>query len=172
MWIRIGIVVLCAWVLSACATFSSVADGNVLRPDQGLLAFKVDSNSGGNLAFVQFEKESTFGSRFAESMVGPAGSFVIKSGATYFVVPVAAGEYMWSRFTVYPKAARFHSSNRFAIKAGTITYIGHVRIFTTDSMVRISALDREAEMREHLKTNFPKYVETLRFEKAITEMRL
>jgi hypothetical protein len=37
-------------------------------------------------------------------MVGPKGSLRIKAGEIVYVVPLDAGDHMFSKFTVYPKS--------------------------------------------------------------------
>jgi len=159
-------------VLGACATRASIEDGTQIKPSQGLLAFHITSNTNATLAYVTYEKESSFGSRFAENLVGPKGLFSITQGIAYFVTPVDPGEYMWSRFSIPGRQARLHSSNRFEVKASAITYIGHINVESGFERVRLAVADREDDMRAHLREKFPKYLQTMSITKAIAQMRL
>lgn len=166
----------CALALLAalwgCSSVPVAKDGETLRPQQGLLVFHVTSNADARLSFLDFSSASTFGSRFGESMTGPKGAFRIKAGETFYVVPMDAGEYMWSRFDVYPRFAWLQATNRFRVRANAITYIGHIRIRVVDQRFTLQASDREFEMRTHLAQTYPSYVRSMPFEKSIAELRL
>jgi hypothetical protein len=161
-----------AIALTACASVRNAKDGETLKPNQGLLAFHVTSNADAALTYVDFAKESTFGSRFGEEMVGPKGQFNIKAGETYYVVPLDAGEYMFSKFMVYPRFAWLQATNRFKVQANKVTYIGHIRIGVKDSSYGIRAADRELEMRSYLADAYPTYFNSMGLEKSIAELRL
>jgi hypothetical protein len=136
------------------------------------LFFHVTSNADSFLSYVDFASTSTFGSRFGEYMAGPKGRLTIKAGETYYLIPIEAGDYMWSRFDVYPKFLPMQATNRFRVKANSITYIGHLRIRVADSRVSIQAIDREFDMREHLVKTYPHYFRAMPFETSIAELRL
>lgn len=158
--------------LGGCASVRKATDGEALTAKQGLLAFHVTSNADALLSYIDFANESTFGSRFGELMVGPKGAFRIKAGETYYVVPVDAGEYMWSRFDVYPRFAWLQATNRFQVKANTITYIGHLNVRVIDSRFALRAADRELDIRTHLAEQYPQYFQAMGVEKAIADLRL
>jgi hypothetical protein len=159
-------------VLCGCAMVPIAKDGEVLMPNQGLLAFHVTSNADAGLSFVDFSSTSTFGSRFGENMVGPKGMFRIKAGETFHLVPLDAGEYMFSKFTVHPRFAWLQATNRFKVRANTITYIGHLRINVTDNRFQLQAIDRELDMRTYLADTYPTYFQSMNFEKSFAELSL
>ena len=158
--------------LCACVIAPTTKDGETLKPNQGLLAFHVTSNADANLSFVDYSSTSTFGSRFGENMIGPKGEFRIKAGETFYVVPIDAGEYMFSKFSVYPKFAWLQATNRFKVSANAITYIGHIRINVKDGRFNLQALDREFDMRTYLVDTYPAYFKSMGFEKSIAELKL
>ena len=162
-----------AWiVVSGCAVSPTTKDGVALKANQGLLAFHVTSNADAALSFVDYATTSTFGSRFGENMVGPKGSLSIKAGETFYVVPLDAGDYMFSKFTVYPKFAWLQATNRFKVSANTITYIGHIRIRVADNRFGLQARDRELEMRTYLSDTYPAFFKAMDFQKSFVELSL
>lgn len=165
---RAALLALC---VSSCATRQSIPDGTSLSKGQGLLAMKLLSNAKGSLAFVPYAAESTVGSRLTEGFAGPTGVIEISELEQYFVIPVNAGEYMWSRFAAVGRVADLHTSTRFVIKPGEITYIGNVRTFVRYTTLELDVFDRDVEVREHLREKFPKYYETMRFNKSIAFFR-
>lgn len=158
--------------LSGCVTVPMAKDGEALQSSQGLLAFHVTSNADADLSFVDYASTSTFGSRFGEQMVGPKGNFRIKAGETFYVVPLNAGEYMFSKFSVYPRFAWLQATNRFKVSANTITYIGHIKINVTDQRYGLQALDRELDMRTYLANIYPAYFKSMTFQKSFAELSL
>jgi hypothetical protein len=158
--------------LCGCAIVPAAKDGETLQPNQGLLAFHVSSNSDAGLSFIDYANTSTFGSRFGEEMVGPKGMFRIKAGEVFYVVPMNAGEYMFSKFTAYPRFAWMQATNRFKVSANSITYIGHIEINVKDSSYRLQALDRELDIRTYLADTYPAYFKSMSFQKSIVELRL
>jgi hypothetical protein len=161
-----------AMVLCACAVVPTARDGETMTPNQGLLAFHVTSNADAGLSYIDYSSTSTFGSRFGENMVGPKGLFRIKAGETFYVVPLDAGEYMFSKLDVYPKFAWLQATNRFKVSANTITYIGHIRIKVIDSRFGLQASDRELEMRTYLADSYPLYFKSMDFKKSFAELNL
>lgn len=159
-------------VLSGCAMVPTAKDGDTLQPNQGLLAFHVTSNADALLSFIDYADTSTFGSRFGEEMVGPKGNFRIKAGETYYVVPLNAGEYMFSKFSVPPRFAWLQATNRFKVNANTITYIGHIQINVKDGRFGLQAWDRELEMRTYLADTYPAYFKSMIFKKSFAELSL
>lgn len=158
--------------LLGCSSVPIATDGEALRPGQGLLVFHVSSNADAHLSFQDFAETSTFGSRFAENMVGPKGAFSIRAGERYYVVPLRAGEYMWSRFDAYPRFAWLQGNNRFKVQANSITYIGHIRVKVVDSRFTLQALDREVDMRAHLLEQYPSYFQSMPLQKSLAQLRL
>jgi hypothetical protein len=159
-------------LLAACAARESAPDGSALKPNQGLLALKITSNVTANLAYNEFSSETSFGSRFAENMFGGKGSILVTQGEKYWVLPLEAGEYMWSKFSTGNQFANLHTSNRFTVRPNTITYIGDLTIQHDGKRVRFLARDRETEMRDHLRRTFPDYYSSMTFEKVLAELRL
>ena len=157
--------------VTACATQQSILDGSNLAVGQGLLALKLMSNANGSISFVPYTAESGFGSRLAENLIGAKGVITISQLEQFFVLPVDAGEYMWSRFAAIGRQADLRSSNRFEVKPGTITYVGHIRTFVNYDTLHLDVFDRVVEMRDHLREQYPKYYESLRFFKALAQLR-
>jgi hypothetical protein len=158
--------------LCGCAMVPAAKDGETLNPNQGLLAFHVTSNADAGLSFADYSSDSTFGTRFGENMVGPKGMFRIKAGETFYVTPLDAGEYMFSKFTVYPRFAWLQGKNRFKVSANTITYIGHIRINVKDNSFGLQAFDRELDMRTYLADAYPAYFKSMVFQKSFAELSL
>lgn len=160
-------------VLSSCATSRNLADGKRIAPSKGVLVFKVESNQTWlQLQFKKFRAQETFGSSMAEAFIGPDEAIFVNQPEKYWVMPVTAGDYMWSKIVVVGREASFHSSNKFSVEAGAITYAGHIRIDSRGNMVRILATDEEADMRSFLERDYPQYMRTMAFKKHITDMSL
>jgi len=172
LFLRLASALALVVALCGCSSVPVAKDGEPLRPQQGLLAFHVTSNADGRLSYVDFSDTSTFSSRFSENLIGPKGAFRIRAGETFYVVPIDAGEYMWSRLDVYPRFAWLQATNRFHVRANTITYIGHIRLRVVDQRFGLQARDRESEMRTQLEENYPSYFRSMPFEKAIAELKL
>lgn len=159
-------------LLSACAVTKSAPDGTTLKPNQGVLALRLSSNKTGRFTFVPRE-ESTFAKRWFEDLTGGKETLVYREDQDQFlVIPVDAGEYMWSKIEMGNQFAWLRESNRFQVKAGQLTYIGNVRVFFNDNKFGIRVTDRSDEMREHLRANFPSYSSALAFEKALAEFNI
>lgn len=156
--------------LSGCATTANVADGTKVRDQHGLLVLKVTTAlPWTQLQYRKFSTNSSFAYFFAEEFSGPDGAFLSKAGDTYWVKPVKAGEYMWSKVLVDSRYAIFHGSNKFTIKPGTITYVGHLTIKEVGGSARVGVEDREDDMRSYISQNFPQYARTMPLEKSITD---
>lgn len=171
-FVKAILVAVLLFALTSCATTRSVADGTPVSTKDGVLVFHVTTKF--PLAQLQYRKFSTnasFGYFFAEELTGPDGSFLNKEGETYWVKPVKAGEYMWSKLMVDSRYAIFHGSNRFTIKPGTIMYVGHLTIEQVDGAARINVEDKEQDVRGYLSKNFPKYAQTMNFDKSVTKFR-
>lgn len=79
---------------------------------------------------------------------------------------------MWTKLSTGNQHAWLLSSTRFRVRTGTITYIGHIRVFVADNRFNVAVVDRESEMREHLKAHFPVYAASMPFEKVLAELRV
>jgi len=158
-------------VFAGCATTESAPDGMALKPGQGLLAMKIISNTSARLSYQEYSKETSFGSRFAENMLGPKGAILVKPGDKYWVLPVDAGEYMWSKIEMGNLFANLHTSNRFRVKPNTITYIGDVRVSLNVRRIQLAVRDGEPGMQDHLNQAYPTYMKSMGFEKVMAEMR-
>jgi hypothetical protein len=155
--------------LSGCATSRSVADGKKISAEQGLLVFQVETRfPWAQLQYRKFSTKNSFGYFFAEEITGPDGAFFNRAGKTYWVKPVKAGEYMWAKLLIDTRYAIFHGSNRFTIKPGTITYVGHLTIEEAHGSARIGVVDGEQDIRDYLAKNYPQYLQTMALEKSIT----
>ncbi|MDP3858763.1 MAG: hypothetical protein Q8Q73_13480 [Stagnimonas sp.] len=169
--LRLCVAVALLGFLGGCVTTGSVPDGQVLEPSQGLLAMQVTTNTPSALAYVDYSPVSTFGSRFAENMVGPKGQINFETGEAYWVVPIPEGEYMWSKFFSGGRFSNIQSSNKFRIKAGAITYIGHLHINVQPTRFQLKVSDAEEAMRSYLQSQYPAYSQAMPFEKSLTEIR-
>ncbi len=163
--------VLTLFALCGCA-LPNAKDGAALTPKQGLLAFHVSSNADGAVSYVDYADTSTFVGRLGEEFMGPKGLFRITAGESFYLVPVDAGEYMFSKLTVAPRFAWLQATNRFKVKANTITYIGHIRLNVTDSRFGLQVRDQELDMRAYLAGKYPVYFQAMDFEKSFAELSL
>lgn len=158
--------------LAGCATTKSVADGAPVPAGDGVIVFHVDTQFPWvQLQYRFFTTKLTYGYFVAENLAGPDGAFYNKAGETYWVKPIKAGDYMWSQVLVDSRYANFHGSNRFTIKPGTITYVGHLTIEQRNGAAHIGVEDREQDMRDYLARNYPTYARTMSFEKSLTAFR-
>lgn len=156
-------------LLTGCATSTSIADGKPLQKGQGLIAMKVRSNTDAFLNYNKHQADSTFGNRFAEEMFGATGSVAIKNGQYYWVLPVKAGDYMWSKFSMGNMFAWLHATNKFTVKENSITYIGHIDIVASGNNFRIYVQDNEDDMRQHLSLQYPNFLSRYPVEKQLTD---
>lgn len=159
--------------LAACASTNSISDGASVSPAKGIVAFKVTTNiRHGQLQYKKFTALETSESLMKEYFVGPDESVVVEAGEKYWLMPVAPGDYMWSKVIGESRRqASFHSSNRFSVAPGKITYVGHIDVTTDNEMVRISIEDNEADMVRHIRTHYPVYFSSMEIEKSVTEFR-
>ena len=168
-----GTAMLPALALTACATRASIGDGTSVKPNEGLLAFKISSGVYAKLNYVKYEPSRSLSGFLSEMLVAPPGTFAVDMGDTYFVYAIEASEYMWGQLTIGMGAvADMHGSNRFVVKQGVITYIGHLSLNLLGRRVDMRSSDQEQDMRAHLAAKFPKYTATMAFQKAIAEFRL
>lgn len=157
--------------LVGCVITPSAVDGEKLKPNQGLLVLKVSATENARLGFLDYSDTSTFESRFAENMKGPKGFVFAKTEPKYVVIPLDAGEYMWSKVEKYPHFAWLQASNRFRISPNSITYIGDIRLNFEGGRFQMRVADREAEVRQYLYGNFPVYLLTMPIVKSLAEFR-
>lgn len=159
-------------VLLGCSTMSSGVDGAALGPNQGVLALRLGANRSGMLSFMPFG-ETSVGDRIVENMLGPKERLFFKEGEDrYYVLPVDAGSYRWSRIDSGNQYAVLRNSTYLRVAAGKITYVGHVRISVLGGKFMVRVTDREEEMREHLEANFPNYSKSMDFQKSLAEIIL
>lgn len=168
----LGLFVGALFLLSGCVAVPRATDGKQLNPGQGILAIKIKSNANARLGILPFSSESTFGSRFAENMVGAKAMVFIKEGDAYALVPLDAGDYMWSKLEIGQMFSWLQASNKFTVKANTITYAGDFWLNVESSRYTLAVRDREADMREYLRTAFPEYSRTMEFEKILAKLNL
>jgi hypothetical protein len=168
--------------LSGCAIAPMANDGEPLSATQGLVAFRISSTDRAKLSYVEYSGVATLGSHLKESITGPKSAFLFPPGDKYYVAALDAGEYMWSRFDVYPafswvkdsnpKFAWLQATNRFRVQANTITYIGHIYVHVHGTRLSLEAVDREDDMRAFLMQTYPIYVNRMPMKKALAELRL
>jgi hypothetical protein len=168
----LAILLLFLSALAGCSAVPTAKDGASLKPNQGLLAFKVTSSADAVLSFVAFSSETSFGSRLAEYTLGPKGTIQVSSGEKYYMIPLEAGEYMWSRLDVGHRFAPLQAHNRFRVRANSITYVGNFRLVVIDDKFRLSVSDREEDMHKYIEETYPSYSKSMSFEKVIAELRL
>lgn len=172
---RFGVAFLFLWVLTGlagCVHTPTAVDGEGLKSNQGLLVLKIRSNVNARLGFLDFTGESTFGNRFAENMVGPKGFVFAKPEEKYVVIPLDAGDYMWSKIEVYPMFAWLHASNKFKVVPNSITYIGDIRVNIVDKRFALKVTDREYDMREYMAATYPAYLKSMPIVKSLADIRL
>jgi len=167
--VRLGLCLLLVSAFTGCSGVPAAKDGQALKPNQGLLAFKFTSTDDARLSFMNFSPESSFGSRMSEYTFGPKGSIQVSAGEKYYLVPLDAGEYMWSRVDAGRKFAPFQASNRFSVHANTITYVGSFRLIFLDDKVTLSVLDREQEMRNYIEDKYPTYARSMSFDEDVAK---
>lgn len=165
---RLALVVLTVG-LAACVSRGSIADGSTIGPTQGLLVLKLTGNVESILNFNPYA-ESTAGSKIAENFLGAKGGLQIIKGERYYVLPVDAGEYMWTKVMIGTSYSELYGKTRFVVRPGVMTYVGHMKIWTTARNISVTVEDNEADMRQHLKVNFPNYSNNFKFEKSLTEL--
>ena len=158
-------------LLTGCAMRGSIEDDTAIKSGEGLIALRIDATVDGNLTFDKFVGERTNLSEMSQNF-GHRGQFVLKEREIYFVRPIEAGEFMWSRFYIFGKFASFGYSSKFIVKPDVINYIGHLRITTSLDRAYIAVTDSEADMRAYLEKNFPRYARKYHFEKSLSSMRL
>lgn len=159
-------------LLAGCVSAPRAVDGKPLLASQGILAIKITSNSNARLGILPFSRESSFGSRFSENMVGPKAFVFFKEGEEYMLIPLEAGDYMWSKIEIGRMYSWLQSSNRFTVKPNTITYAGDLRLDVTGAKFSLSVTDREADMREYIKKSFPNYSSLMSFEKILASLNI
>jgi len=170
--IRILMSALMIVALAGCATTRSIVDGTPVEAGHGVLAFHVSTLTPRTLLqYDEFNEGTSFGYLLTHDIIGPAGTFRTERGQTYWVTPIKAGEYMWSRLFIDTEYATLTGSNRFTIKPGTITYVGHLTIGATQGIGHIRVEDKDRDMRTYLEEHFPKYAQTMKLEKSVTEFR-
>lgn len=157
--------------LAACANTRSVADGTPAAANEGILVVQVSGTQAGTLGFNPYG-ESSFGSRFSESMFGAQGMLLFGPEERYMVRPVPAGEYMWTKLTTGNQYAWLLNSTRFRISPSTITYIGHLRISIASNKFGVRVFDREHDAREYMAAQYPQYMSAHPFQKELANVRL
>ncbi|PZU22841.1 MAG: hypothetical protein DI584_15700 [Stenotrophomonas sp.] len=137
-----------------------------------MVAFKVTTNlSHAQLQYKKFLAQETRESMTREYFLGPDEAVVIKPGEKYWLMSVEPGDYMWSKVFAYTREASFHSSNRFTVEAGKITYVGHIEVIADQDMARIIVKDDEADMVRYIQSHYPIYYSNMKMEKSVTEFR-
>jgi hypothetical protein len=167
-----AIVPLLLLAFAGCSAAPTAKDGESLKPNQGLLAFKVTSSADAVLGYVAFSSETSFGSRLAEYTLGPKGKIQISTGEKYYMIPLEAGDYMWGRLNVGHSFASLQVHNRFRVRANAITYVGNFRLIVIDDKFTLSVSDREEDVRKYIEETYPAYTKSMSFEKVIAEVRL
>ena len=158
--------------LTACATGTSVQDGTVTKPTEGLIAFKIESSIWAKLGYTKYQQSRSSGSFLSENRMGSSQRFAIEPGDTYLVSPVAAGDCMWGKVELPMAQANLHGSNRFQVSPRTITYFGLLKLDVVQRRIVMSGSDNEADMRSHLALKFPKHIETMSFERKIADFKI
>lgn len=157
-------------MLVGCTPIPRAVDGAATPAGQGYVAAQLSANRDAFIGFNPYG-ESTFGSRFAENVVGAKGGMRFKDGEHSVVLAVDAGEYMWTRLYLGNQYA-WLSATRFRVVPQAITYIGYIRLFVTETKYGFTVRDREGDMREFLREAYPSYARDLPFIKSLAEVRL
>ncbi len=157
--------------ISGCVHAPVTVDGGGLKKNQGLLVLKIQSNVKIRLTFVDFVDQLAFGNPLAE-LVGPVGYVHGTIDEKYAVIPLDAGDYMWSKIEVYPLFSRFYGSTKFKVVPNSLTYIGDISVNVTDKRFSIVVTDGDYQMREYVASNYPEYVKSFPIVKMLAEFRL
>ena len=167
--LRCIVLIAIVFLVAGCATRSSVSDGTRIPPGHGLLVLSIQTEiPSGQLQFKKFASVQTSKDALNEYFLGPDGSLLFKKGTAYWVRPIPAGKYMWSRVDLYPRFALFHGSNTFTIEPGAMTYVGHLSVSDIDGYANVEVRDSEADMVSYLSKNYPTYVSAMQIKKSIT----
>jgi hypothetical protein len=167
--LRIAIVCFVMALSAGCATVDQARDGEALKPNQGLLALYVISNSDAILMYKDNASEAAFGTRFSENLKGTTGVVPIKAGKNYVLVPANAGEYVFSKFGAHPRYGQVESTSRFKVTANSITYLGHIRAHVTEMGFKLQTVDRELDMRTYLADAYPMYFKSMDVQKSVVQ---
>ena len=168
---RLFIALMLAVALAGCATKSSVDDGQKLETGEGFIALHIDSNIAGNLWYIEYSSTNNFMARLGDAYRQTTGVHVY-NGQRYWLLNRPAGEYMWHQFNTGTATASLRASNRFRVKPGVITYVGHLQVHVAGNHLSLRARDGEADMRRHLESTYPAILRAHPFEKDLAEVGL
>ena len=160
-------------LLSACAA-TSVADGAAVGPNDGLLVVQLSGNVYGSLGYERWGDQS-MGAMMAENLLGSKTSVAFGPPEDTLVLPLATGEYMWTRMSLLNQhVGRLQKSSRFKISRGAITYIGALRVnvASDNKQALVQVTDREAEAKALLGKRYPKYLASMPFQKTLAELQV
>jgi hypothetical protein len=159
-------------LLTGCVITPRAEDGKPLLANQGILAIKITSNAKARIGIQPFSKESSYASRFAENAIGPKAFVFFKESEEYVLIPLEAGDYMWSKIEMGRMFSWMQSSNRFTVKPNTITYAGDLQLTVTGTVFSLRVYDREADMRNYIKQSFQNYSNSMKFEKILAILNI
>lgn len=150
-------------LLTGCTVNPVAVDNATLKPNQGLLVMQIKSNAFAKLNFSEYDSHYGFATRLKHELLTGSAGYVVadRREKKYVVMPVNAGEYMWTNFEAYPKMAEMNQSNKFTIVANSITYIGQLDIFIADMRYSLRVTDQVDDMRKHLAGTFPGYLQSM-----------
>ena len=174
-WQAPVIATLCVAAALAGCTINPVAvDNAVLQPNQGLLVMQIKSNAFAKINFDDYDPNYGFAAQMKHELLTGSKGYVVADARQkkYIVMPVNAGDYMWTNFEAYPKATHLEKTNKFKIVANTITYIGQLDIFIADMRFTLHVSDQSADMRSNLAANFPGYLKTMPMVTELADVHL
>jgi hypothetical protein len=159
--------------LAGCTTAKNISDGADTPQNEGILVMQVSGTQEGFLNF-NVHGESTFGTRFAENMVGPKGTIRFGTEEQLIVRSVEAGDYMWTKLLLLKsnQFAWLSRSTKFKVAKGSITYLGHLRITIIGDRYGVRVFDRETDARNLMAAQYPKYLSSFPFQKELAEVRI
>jgi hypothetical protein len=160
-------------LISACSSTSTVPDGTEVGSNEGVLVIQLSGTESGLLEFSPHAiGQTSYGTALTDRLAGRTAQLRFGREAAFFVLPIEAGEYMWTRLSLVNRYALLSSSTRFKISKATITYIGALRISVADGKYSARVFDRETDARTHLAEKYPKYLASLPFHKELADLRM
>jgi hypothetical protein len=161
-------------LLGGCASPPVPAsDGAKLSDGEGLLALNIVSNGHeGNLSYMPVRGNEA-NAALAREFTSTTGRVPLQTEEKYYVLPMQAGSYQWSRLDVARGGfIEFFIYNRFTISPNTITYVGHLNLRVGGTKVKIAVMDHEQQMRDYLKASYPAYTASMTFNNSVNDARL
>jgi len=137
------ILVVLFFSLYGCFTTVVMQDSTAISPGKGILVTNIKTNSFFKLSTVQ------------QSGMISESIFEIKPGETLQVTEVPAGDYYWRGVYIGTSAAEFGEKYPFKIEAGSINYIGDIKILVEGDKVYLKPVDNSKDTMAIFAKRFP-----------------